>query len=216
MDSDRVERNAVFMEGWPGRYVAVGDSWSAGLDTDESFPWPHGLANRLRRHSPDLEYRNLAVVGATSEEIVADQLPLVVSGDAGLITLTCGSNDVLARVAPDVDGARRNLRVLLTTLREEVPGATVAILTYGDFTPYMPFRERSRERVRRGIAALNDVIRELASELDCVCVDVDASPLSKRADSYGEDGIHASTVGHLRSARMVYAALQEHAREPVA
>lgn len=198
------------------RYVAVGDSWSAGLDTDETFPWPHGLAKRLRRHAPELEYENVAVVGATSEEVVATQLPRVAAGDADLVTVTCGSNDVLASIAPDVSAARRNLRVLLGTLREELPGATVAILTYGDFTPFMPFRARSRERVRRGIGAVNDVIRELAAELGCVCVDVDASPLSRRADSYGDDGIHASTVGHVRSARMVYAALLEHAREPVA
>ena len=203
--------------GWPNRYVALGDSWSAGLESDHSFPWPRALANTLRRSSPQLEYANVARVGATSEEVLRTQLPRVVSGDADLITVTCGSNDVLLRVAPDVEETRRNLSVLATSLHEALPAATIAVLTYGDFTPFMPFRARSRERVRRGMAAVNDAIRAVAADYGCICVDIGSSPLARRADTYGEDGIHASTVGHFRSARLVYAALQDlHSMQPVA
>lgn len=52
-----------------GRYVALGDSFSAGTGGDY-VPWPELTARGLRDRGEQVELHNFACVGATCEEVV--------------------------------------------------------------------------------------------------------------------------------------------------
>ena len=84
-------------------YVALGDSFTAGRGSADGERWADQLAARLRRDSPELDYRNLAVDGATSAEVL-EQLPAALALEPDLVTVICGANDVLLTSRPDVDG----------------------------------------------------------------------------------------------------------------
>jgi lysophospholipase L1-like esterase len=190
-------------------YVSVGDSFSAGADGDGFPPWPRLVEAELRAGQPDLRYTNLAWSGATSDEVLEQQLSPAVELEPDLVTVTCGVNDVLLHTRPDRPRLERNLRLLACTLSSLLPEATVVMLAYADFTPYTPFRPRSLERIRSGMRFLNEAIARAARAGGCLLVDPNESPLARSADSYGSDGIHASELGHVRTAAAVSAALRE-------
>lgn len=193
--------------GWPRDFVCIGDSYCAGLGTDTFPPWPVLVADALRDDSPKLRLRRLAMFGATSEAVLARQLPAALRGVAELITVTCGANDVLSTVAPDLAGYQRNLRSILDALGERQPVALLVTTTYGDFASHMHYRSRSRSRVAVGLQRINDAVRAASAAAGCLCVDLASMPEARQADSFGPDGIHPSRAGHERTANAVLAAI---------
>nr|MDQ3934938.1 GDSL-type esterase/lipase family protein [Actinomycetota bacterium] len=188
-------------------YVSVGDSFSAGLETDAFPSWPWLLEAHLRRQRPGLRHTSLAWVGATSRDVLETQLARAVELEPDLVTISCGVNDVLLSVSPDRVELERNLLILACTLSSLLPEATVVMLAYADFTPFSPFRPRSRERIRAGLEFLNGAVHRASQAAGCLVVDPNDSPLARSADSYGADGIHASELGHVRTAEAVVVAL---------
>ena len=180
------------------RYVALGDSYSAGLPDDADPPWPELLLDELRRAAPDLALWNLAAVGATTRDVVAHQLPAAVDLRPDLVTVVSGVNDVLFSVRPDAAAFRDLLMTAVGGLQRISPAPIVVLATMADVSRYVPFRPRSRERVTRGIAAFNSVVREVAVLRDCALVDVERSPHTMDPTSFAPDGIHASPAGHVR------------------
>ena len=89
-------------------YVAIGDSFTAGTGSPPGEAWPDRLASALRLRNPSLAFRNLAVEGATSAEVI-DQLGEAIELEPDLVTLVCGANDVLRSTRPDVPGYARRL-----------------------------------------------------------------------------------------------------------
>jgi hypothetical protein len=67
-----------------------------------------------------------------------------------------------------------------------------------DMSAHIPFRPRSRARVKGAVTAFNDVVREVAAHRGCPLVDVERSPHSADPTSFAADGIHATLAGHLR------------------
>ena len=80
-----------------GTYVALGDSFTAGLDPSGECRW----ADEVARALPGTQYANLASIGATSQDVEQFQLPEALALEPDLVTLVCGANDVLESVRPD-------------------------------------------------------------------------------------------------------------------
>ena len=81
-------------------YVAVGDSFTEGLDDpypDGSFRgWADLVAARLAAEAPDgLGYANLAVRGRLFPEVIVEQVPVALAMKPDLISFAAGGNDVL-------------------------------------------------------------------------------------------------------------------------
>lgn len=193
------------------RYVAVGDSFTAGVpgDPDGAGRWPDELADALRGRHPDLEYVNLGVAGATSAEVAAGQLERAATLEPDLLTVLCGVNDVLLSVRPDIDGYRETFATMLARLRAGAPDAEVLTATCADFSPWLPMGPRSRRRVAEGLAALNEVTRAVAARHGVVCLDFAGHPGAGDRENYAADGVHPSRAGNRRAASAFAEAVAE-------
>lgn len=113
------------------RYIALGDSISIDdypgegkgaaslLYRNQDHLHPEFSGKDLYTLNPETAFSNLAVDGASSYDVLHDQLPRI-KGDSGktLVTLTCGGNDILSHqsgaeeVLHRIDGIVKQIRQL--------------------------------------------------------------------------------------------------------
>lgn len=187
-----------------GRYVAIGDSSTEGLDDPDGSGgyrgWADRLAEHLARQNPDLLYANLAVRGRLAGQVRAEQLDRAIALRPDIATVFAGVNDLLrpgydaAVVLADVEHLQR---ALVAT------GATVLTITVADPTRVMPLARRLAPR----IAAFNDAIRALGERTGVRVVDVGAAPVAGDPRLWAEDRLHANALGHERIAAALAEAL---------
>src|SRR4051794_34805611 len=95
-----------------GRFVAVGDSFTEGLDDLRSDGTPRGwadmVADVLVRLDAEFSYANLAVRSLGIDAIVDEQIPAAVAMRPDLVTIAGGANDLLG-VRVDVERVVRRL-----------------------------------------------------------------------------------------------------------
>jgi lysophospholipase L1-like esterase len=180
-------------------YVALGDSFTEGTGTEAGTAWPDRLAARIRRAHPGFELANLAVGGATSEEVLG-QLPRAIELEPDLVTVVCGANDALLSTRPDPDSYAANLEAILRGLRIAVPGVRIVTATSPERLEFMPLGPRTRERVERGIAAVNARTRQVAARQGVPCLEVVGHSGLSEPENFCADGLHPSALGHERAA----------------
>ncbi|BCM71710.1 MULTISPECIES: SGNH/GDSL hydrolase family protein [Streptomyces] len=183
-----------------GRYAVIGDSLSAG--TGDPTPgyrdqgWSDRLAGILREVRPDLEYLNLSEIGATTARTLEAQAARMVAFAPDLLHVPCGANDIVRR-KPDFDEIERTLRQMYDLAKGT--GALLTTFTLGRayVVPVFPdWPER--------IAAVNEIVRGLASEYGALVVDMWDHPVNDRDNLLSEDRIHFSTSGQaVMAAEMV-------------
>jgi lysophospholipase L1-like esterase len=177
-------------------YVAMGDSFTAGLDPQKPR-WPDELARSL---GPNVQYENLATVGATSAKVERDQLPRAVELKPDLVTLVCGANDVLESTRPDHEAYEVRLSRMFARLRRGAPHAEILTATYPDLSRFLDLRPRSRTRVERGMERFNAVCRAVARRHGIAVLEASDHPEAESRTTYAEDGFHPSADGHRRAA----------------
>lgn len=190
-------------------YVALGDSFTAGRESVEAERWADRLANGLRAVNPDLVYRNLAVDGASSAEVL-EQLPEALALRPDLVTVICGANDVLLTSRPDVAGYEERFDQILGRLREGAPEAAILTATAPESWHFMELRPRTKARLVKALSDLNAVTRSVAARHHVPCINVASHPgLTDRAN-FSADGLHPSTLGHERAVEEIYLSLRAH------
>jgi lysophospholipase L1-like esterase len=180
-------------------YVAMGDSFTAGTGSSPGRCWADQLADRLGRRRPSFVYRNLAVEGARSDQVL-DQLPGAIALEPDLVTVVCGANDVLFSVRPDADAYGKRLGAIFGVLRSAMPGVILATATAPERWDFLGFGPRTRARLERGIGSFNDATREVAAEHGAFCLEVAGHPGLGRSENFVEDGLHPSAQGHDQAA----------------
>ena len=181
-------------------YVAIGDSFTAGTGCEPGEAWPERLASGLRRRSPSLAFRNLAVHGATSAEVL-EQLPEAIELEPDLVTVVCGANDVLLTTRPDIPAYARRLASIVGRLRGANPGVRIVTATAPERLDFLDLRPRTRKRVEHGIQRLNRATRTVAGSYGVPCLDVASHPGPSFPENFAPDGLHPSALGHARTAR---------------
>lgn len=177
----------------PARRVAVlGDSAAAG----HGLPSPDdGLARRLGRalHARDgraTQVRSVARDGATTAEVLAEQLPA--AAGAEIVVLGVGVNDAIKR--PQLGEVAADLRELLITLRALAACRDgVVLLTCPDLSvapgipavlrPLLGWRCRSVARRQTRVAAGLGVPTVAAGRTELT------------PEVFGDDGVHPGRVG---------------------
>ncbi len=190
-------------------YVALGDSFTAGRESIEAERWADRLAEGLRAVNHGLVYRNLAVDGADSAEVL-EQLPEALALNPDLATVICGANDVLLTSRPDIEGYERRFEEILQRLRAGAPGAAILTATAPESWHFMELRPRTKARLVKALSDLNAVTRTVAARNRVPCLNVASHPgLTDRAN-FSADGLHPSTLGHERAVEEISLSLRAH------
>ena len=188
----------------PRTFVALGDSFTEGLD--DLAPgggyrgWADRLAERFAEVDPAVEYANLAVRGRKVGQIVEEQVPIALDLRPELVSLAGGTNDVL-RPKVDLDGVSRVFHDAVRRLRAN--GSQVLLFQSIDPTP----RSRLIGRTLPRIKALTTMVEETAELYECVLVRLWSAPVFAHPDAWSEDRLHLSTLGHERVAAAALEAL---------
>jgi len=197
------------------RYAVLGDSIAQGVGDPspgyDTLGWADRIAAVLKATNPALAYLNTGRIGATSAQVLADQLPRVLEFEPDLVHLSCGGNDLFVP-GGSLDELRANLDALFGALARN--GAQISTFTLADvwdverMAPMRPMRER--------ISALNDIVRELAARYDAILVEFWDHPLRLRPEVMSDDLIHFTMSGHAVVATEMVRALAERppTREP--
>lgn len=189
------------------RYVALGDSFSAGIGEPGEVPWPEAVAGRL---GAGAHLHNLAVEGATSEHVVEHQLPRALHLKPDLVSVVCGANDVLLSVRPDVEECAHNIDLVLGRLARVRPAPLVVCATYPEAGRFLDLRPRTRRRVSRGLDQVNEAVRAAADRHGAICLEWEGRDREAGRGHYAADGLHPSPLGHRRAADAFTRALEAH------
>lgn len=190
-------------------YAALGDSFTAGRESIEAERWADRLATWLRGANPGLVYRNLALDGATSAEVL-EQVPPALELNPDLITVICGANDVLLTSRPDIEGYERRFDEILRQLRDGAPEAAILTATAPESWHFMELRPRTKARLVRALSELNAATRMIAARHRVPCLNVAGHPgLTDRAN-FSADGLHPSALGHERATQEIALSLRAH------
>src|SRR6266403_3399018 len=107
-------------------YVALGDSTAVGVGAESGGGYPDRLVGKLRAAYPALKLLNLGQSGATSSDVLENQVPRALRTRPRLITLGIGINDVGLQVADAAFAV--NLEEIVVQLRKlDVPMAVANI-----------------------------------------------------------------------------------------
>jgi lysophospholipase L1-like esterase len=187
-------------------FVAIGDSFTEGLDDMRPDGTPRGwadrLAERLAEGDPGFRYANLAVRGKLLDQIVDDQLPVAERLRPDLVAFCAGGNDII-RLACDTDDLARRFDAALA--RVTATGAEVLVFTGFDVGRMHPLIRRLRGRV----ACYNELMRASAERHGSTVVDLwGMAPLADPR-TWGSDRLHLTAEGHRRVALRVLESLHE-------
>jgi lysophospholipase L1-like esterase len=198
-------------------YVAVGDSFTEGLDDiqpDGTFRgWADLVAGRLaadyraaaagappaeERH--DFRYANLAVRGRLFDHIVDDQVPAALRMRPDLVSFAAGGNDVLRR---RFDGPAMMTRFDSVIKLLRASGADVLVFRFADVTLRLPGKRIILPRV----TILNSEVEAVAERYGARLVDLWGDDEFGNPQLWSIDRLHMSAVGHRRVAAHVLTAL---------
>jgi len=178
----------------PGRYVALGDSFTEGVgDRNTNLPngvrgWADRVAEQLARHTPGWEYANLAVRSKRMRHIVDEQLDAAIALKPTLVTLYAGGNDVTDR-GTNLAGVMDRYELMVDRLTAS--GATVLLFTGYD-VPLVPARQLFRNRN----AFYNERVRHIAAAHGATLIDYWAFPGFEDRRMWSPDRLHMSKPGH--------------------
>jgi len=182
-------------------YVAVGDSFTEGLDDPDPDGqgyrgWADLVAARLSQERADFRYANLAVRGRLFHAIVDEQVPVALAMKPELVSFAGGGNDALRRsFDPAVMLARFD--EVVRTLR--ATGADVVLFRFADVTKRLPGRRMILPRVEH----LNRAVGEVADKYGATLVDLWADDEFANPLLWSVDRLHLAPAGHRRVAAHV-------------
>jgi lysophospholipase L1-like esterase len=195
-------------------YVALGDSFTEGLNdelSDGTFRgWADRLAEILAGGKPGFEYANLALRGKMLAEIVDEQVPLALELKPDLVTFCGGGNDVIVP-GTDVDEISAKIDGVVAALT----GAGIEVLLVnGPDT-----KSLSVMSVLRGkIGIYNTNLWAIAARHGARVVDLWAMDVLRDFRAWSDDRLHFTAEGHrriaLRAAELLGVPVIEDWREP--
>ena len=144
----------------------------------------------------DVALRNPAVNGYRTDDLIAEELPLIADFRPTLVTVLIGANDIVAG-SPE-DRYREQLGVIHTRVRGDAPAAALYALPQPDWSlsrAGASFGEPAAIAAR--IERFNGIAREEAERVGASYVDI--FPLMReqmRRGMFAPDGLHPSAEAY--------------------
>ncbi|MEV6969218.1 SGNH/GDSL hydrolase family protein [Hamadaea sp. NPDC051192] len=188
------------------RYVALGDSFTEGLDDPDPASrdvfrgWADLTASELARSSAEFQYANLAIRGRLYDAIVAEQVDPALAMRPDLVSFAAGGNDVLRRSCDPVtlmqrfDGTIAKLRAT---------GADVLVFRFANLVDRLPGAKLIGPRVH----FLNEAVGAVAVRHGARLVDLWNDREFDNPAMWSVDRLHLAPRGHERVAAHVLTAL---------
>lgn len=177
-------------------YVAVGDSTGVGVGASEGG-YPARLLKRITQEGRQARLVNLCVSGATTADLLRDQLKPAIAARPTLITVGIGINDIGHYVS--LDTFARNFEEIVKQLKAET-SARIVVSNLPDisFAPVVP--AGLREQTRRQVNLFNERINEIVALYGGV-TPVDAytethAIMPTHPEFFSDDGFHPSDAGY--------------------
>ena len=191
-------------------YVALGDSTVEGVGaTTAATTYVAQLHRRLRAVYPGARLVNLGVGGATSADVVADQLERAVALAPGLVTLSIGPNDITTGVP--VATYERNVDAILGRLTAGTDAVIVANLL-PDLAVTPRFRaHQARPKVARLTVEFNEALARQGRRYSIEVVDLygpSRVEVPAQPELMSRDGYHPSDAGYARWAELMWQVIQ--------
>jgi acyl-CoA thioesterase-1 len=173
------------------RYLALGDSFTAGTGSRPADAFPSRLCDRLRARGAVVTLENLGVNGYTTDDLVARELPRVAPFAPTLVTLAIGAND-LVRGSP-LERYRLQVRgILAAIVAAGVPAGRVFVLPQPDWSLSPAAADFGDARTLAAqIDAYNEALRAEAAAVGAQWVDLFPRMREEaRAGMIATDGLH--------------------------
>jgi acyl-CoA thioesterase I len=179
----------------PLNYVALGDSTGAGVGANEGG-YVARLFKRILAVRPGSKLTNLCVSGATTEDVLREQLEAAVRLKPNFITLGVGINDISHGI--DIEVFTQNYNRILERLTSETD-AVIVIINIPDVSSApripSPFRNEYHDRIVR----FNQKLGEIAARYGVTIFDVYSvthEQLPRHPEFFSNDGFHPSDKGY--------------------
>ncbi|MBV9206731.1 MAG: SGNH/GDSL hydrolase family protein [Actinobacteria bacterium] len=178
-----------------GSFVAIGDSFTEGLDDPAPGGgfrgWADRVAAAISGTDPEFRYANLAVRGKLLTQVIAEQVPRAADLAPDLVSVAAGGNDILRGADVDVLAARFADGV------DALRAAGCRVLMFTGFDP----RVFPVIRLLRGRVAAYDMhLRAIADSRGCDLVDLWSMRALSDMRCWSPDRLHLNAEGHRRVA----------------
>lgn len=185
----------------PERFLALGDSFTIGTGATPDRSFPAVLVGIWRDGGSRVELSNPAVNGYTTDDLIAEELPLVAAFHPDLVTVLIGANDIV-QGSPE-DRYRAQVARIHERIRADAPNARVIGLPQPDWS-HSPAAAGFGDPVviARTIERFNDLARGEAERSGAEWIDL--FPLMRdqaRRRMFAPDGLHPSAEAYAEWAR---------------
>lgn len=185
------------------RFVALGDSFTEGLDDDlrpdgRHLGWADKVAQQLplRQRIDSVQYANLAIRGRLTRQVIEEQVPAAVELRPDMTSIAVGVNDALRRNF-DLDAVATDLEQAVRELRTH--GSQVTIFAFGDPTR----RSAVLGSIAGRIQGLRTATLAIAQAYRCSLVDFWGVARFDDERLWSADRLHLSSHGHAVTAEAV-------------
>ena len=187
------------------RYVAIGDSYTIGLDVAEEDRWPNILTNHLKKEGINIHLvANPAVSGYTVKDVIKMELVEVEKIKPDFVTVLIGANDNFGQ--KDAETYRQELRKLLDKLQLIITNPkNIVLITIPDYTKSPALKLYKKEDMLKLIEEYNEIIKEEGEKRDLTIANI--FPMSQTMindDDYVSDGLHPSAQGYIKWERIIF------------
>lgn len=192
---NQAKSSGTAMTSGPILYVALGDSTGAGVGA-KNGGYVARLFKRLEERRPESKLSNLCVSGATTEDLVRDQLEKGVALNPDLVTVGIGINDIGHGLT--LEQFAKNYDQILSTLKEKTH-ATIVVTNIPDISTAPRIPNSMRSEYQRQIDEFCKRLEEIANKHGVTIFDVytiTKKELPSHPEYFSADGFHPSDEGY--------------------
>lgn len=189
------ERISKPMNTGPIVYVALGDSTGAGVGAREGG-YPARLFKQIEERRPGSTLSNLSVSGATTADLLRDQLERGVALNPDLVTVGIGINDIGHGLT--IEQFAKNFEEILSTLKEKTH-AQIVVTNLPDVSSAPRIPNAMRSVYQQQIIQFCQRLEEIAKGHGVILFDIYSitkDELPSHPEYFSIDGFHPSDEGY--------------------
>ena len=176
-------------------YVALGDSTGAGVGATEGG-YPARLFKQIEVRRPGSTLSNLSVSGATTADLLRDQLERGVAMNPDLVTVGIGINDIGHGLT--LEQFSKNYEEILSTLKEKTH-AQILVTNLPDVSSAPRIPNVMRSVYQQQIVQFCQRLEEIANRHGVILFDIFSitkDELPAHPEYFSNDGFHPSDEGY--------------------